>query len=194
MTSSRLLADLARAGVTIARVGDRLKLEPARKVTPTLRDAALTHKTELLAFLAEEWDAEVAERLLAEGIGIKDRVGFHPDAAIRRQQIRAMVDVDVASDRQDMAEYRQAVADVARQFEEPDPVDLIEQAEERLAIQQEPRLSPNGQGVESLDPPPGSCSGCSFCRYPGPGVPPRPEEHLARVWLRLFGARLPGVE
>lgn len=132
-TLAVLLRDLNCAGVQVTRVGDRLRLEPAGKVTPTLRDAVLALRAELLAYLvegkaevlpaaplgrpspsasAEPWNAEVASQLLASAIAIKERYGYSQDADLRKRQIAAQVQADQAMDRRDIAEYRKAVAEV----------------------------------------------------------------------------------
>ena len=51
MTATDLLQDIRRLGLTIKAEGDALRVAPAGRLPPALREAAKTHRRELLALL-----------------------------------------------------------------------------------------------------------------------------------------------
>lgn len=52
-SAARLLETLDREGIKVSAAGDKLVVEPARKLNPALRESIRSHKAELLAVLAE---------------------------------------------------------------------------------------------------------------------------------------------
>jgi hypothetical protein len=69
VTAPQLLADLTRQGFTLAAEGGGIKVTPASRLTPALREAILAHKPDLLAGLARAGrgpdHADGAHRLVA---------------------------------------------------------------------------------------------------------------------------------
>jgi hypothetical protein len=70
---TELLAELGRAGFTLELAGDGIRVRPASRLTPELRERIARHRTELLACLGATpnpvpgvppWDQAEADRLL----------------------------------------------------------------------------------------------------------------------------------
>lgn len=60
MTTSELLAELERLGVTLSINGDKLRLEaPVGVLAPALKEAVLKHKQEIMALLSGDGVEEV---------------------------------------------------------------------------------------------------------------------------------------
>ena len=93
-TAATLLEDLQGRGFTLARVGDRIRITPAGRLTAELRDLIRRHKVAILAAL-EATDVLPSETLPAVA-ELPDRLpfGFPADAVI------VIADKDAYTDRE----------------------------------------------------------------------------------------------
>jgi hypothetical protein len=121
--------ELTRQGFALAAEGGGIRVAPAGRLTPELRQAVRAHKPGLLALLTGAqldavrtegdscvptvptvpWDEVAAALLVQQALGARERCGYSPDPAVRHRQGRACDAVDRAWLGRDLPRLRGAV-------------------------------------------------------------------------------------
>jgi hypothetical protein len=204
VSAQQLLADLQEKGFALAVEGNGIRVTPATRLTPELRQAIRAAKAQLLALLPPPsapdrttpvpsvaavptipWNGAHADALIA---GLQQRrqllygpSRWPPDPATRRRLGQWMDWVDAVFVARDLPALRRLAAEFPA---EPSPAVAPTAEDAALRIIERDMDLPRGSLM--FHPPLHSCPGCTFCRWPADGPPAGPGEDLGAVWSRII--------